>query len=170
MMKRIGSFLLALALLLGMMPMMAISVYASNAYTINGVSVKYDDSAYYPSAPSDCWNYANAIYNKIWGVRFSNSFSERSNSLRNLNDNELRLTEENLKKYVSTAELGACLRICNSEYLHGSDGWGHSQIIVQKDNNGFTVFEGGLSSYPYCREKYYTWSEYIKTSWLGGSY
>ena len=53
---------------------------------------------------------------------------------------------------------------------YSSDGWGHSQIIVQKDDSGFTVFEGGLSNYPYCREKYYTWNEYVNTGWLGGTY
>lgn len=51
--------------------------------------------------------------------------------LRNLSDGELTLTIEHLKTYVSNAALGSCLRICNSEYLHGGDGWGHSQIIAQ---------------------------------------
>ena len=90
--------------------------------------------------------------------------------MRNLSDGELTLTVNHLKSYVSNASLGSCLRICNSEYLHGSDGWGHSQIIVQKDMNGFAVLEGGLSASPYCREKYYTWSEYCNTGWLGGTY
>ena len=46
----------------------------------------------------------------------------------------------------------------------------YSQIIVQKDEAGFTVVQGGLSEYPYCNEEYYTWSEYIEASWLGGRY
>ena len=165
-MKRVFSFILALVMVFVMLPA-AQQVDASNAYTINGVSVRYDDSAWYPSAPSDCWNYARAIYNKIWGVKFSNSFNESSNALRNLSDSELTLTKEHLKEYVSKAALGSCLRICDSEYLHGTDGWGHSQIIVQKDENGFTVLEGGLSSYPHCREKYYTWAGYVNSSWPG---
>ena len=41
---------------------------------------------------------------------------------------------------------------------------GHSQIIVQKDSNGFTVLQGGLSASPYRNERYYTWSEYLN-SW-----
>ena len=133
----------------------------SNAYFINGVEVHYDD---FTSEENECWTYANNVYNKIWGQRFNNSFSDSSNCLRNLSDSELTLTRAHLIAYVSYAALGSCLRICNAEYLHGSDGWGHSQIIVQKDSNGFTVFEGGLTASPHRREKYYTWSEYI-SSW-----
>lgn len=165
--KRILSFCLATILLFAMVVGLTPAGFASNAYYINGKYVHWDD---FSSSPDECWAYANNVYNKIWGQRFSNSFSDSNNSLRELNDGELTLTLEHLKAYVSNAVLGSCLRICNSEYLHGSDGWGHSQIIVQKDSNGFTVFEGGLTSSPYCREKYYTWSEYINTGWLGGTY
>ncbi len=138
---------------------------SSNSYIINGKTVSISD--YPTSQESDCWNYANDIYEDIWGVKFTNSFSESSNMLRNLSDSEITLTEAHLKEYVSNAEIGSCLRICDSEYLHGTDGWGHSQLIVQKDSNGFTVLEGGLTNYPHCREQYYTWNEYINTSWLG---
>ena len=140
--------------------MLPVTAMASNSYYINGKTVHYDDFA---SSPNECWVYANNIYNKIWGQRFSNDFGDANNSLRNLSDSELTLTSAHLKAYVSNAKLGAVLRICNSEYLHGSDGWGHSQIIVQKDSNGFTVFEGGLSASPYCREKYYTWGGYLNS-------
>lgn len=155
--KQICSLLLALLMVVTMLPVTAM---ASNSYYINGKTVHYDDFA---SSPNECWVYANNIYNKIWGQRFSNDFGDANNSLRNLSDSELTLTSAHLKAYVSNAKLGAVLRICNSEYLHGSDGWGHSQIIVQKDSNGFTVFEGGLSASPYCREKYYTWGGYLNS-------
>ena len=155
--KKICSLLLALLMMVTMLPVTAM---ASNSYYINGKTVHYDD---FTSSPNECWVYANNIYNKIWGQRFSNDFGDANNSLRNLSDSELTLTSAHLKAYVSNAKLGAVLRICNSEYLHGSDGWGHSQIIVQKDSNGFTVFEGGLSASPYCREKYYTWGGYLNS-------
>ena len=155
--KRILSMLLALVMLATLLPVVAI---AANAYSINGKTVRYDDFA---SSPNECWAYANNVYNKIWGERFSNEFGDVNNSLRNLSDGQLTLTSAHLKAYVSNAKLGAVIRICNSEYLHGTDGWGHSQIIVQKDSNGFTVFEGGLSASPYCREKYYTWSNYLNS-------
>ena len=161
--KNVVAFLLCLCMLLSVFPI----VNASNSYTINGVTVHWDD---FSSSPSECWVYANNFYKKIWGYNFNNSFSDKDNSLRNLSDSELTLTIDHLRSYVSNATLGSVLRICNADYLHGSDGWGHSQLIVQKDSNGFTVFEGGLSAWPYCREKYYTWSEYINTGWLGGTY
>lgn len=144
--KRILSILLAAVMLLTMLPVTAM---AANAYYINGKTVHYDDFA---SSPDECWAYANNVYNKIWGQWFSNSFGDVNNSLRELSDSQLTLTSAHLKAYVSNAKLGSVIRICNSEYLHGTDGRGHSQIIVQKDNNGFTVFEGGLSASPYCRE------------------
>ena len=162
--KRVLSLLLVLLMVVSLVPMSAL---AATTYYINGVAVRYDD---FSSSPNECWVYANNIYNKIWGHNFTNSFSDSENSLRNLSDSELTLTAAHLKAYVSNAAIGSCLRICNGEYLHGSDGWGHSQIIVQKDDSGFTVFEGGLSNYPYCREKYYTWNEYVNTGWLGGTY
>ena len=162
--KQVLSLLLVMLMVVSLVPMSAL---AATTYYINGVAVRYDD---FSSSPNECWVYANNIYNKIWGHNFTNSFSDSENSLRNLSDSELTLTAAHLKAYVSNAAIGSCLRICNGEYLHGSDGWGHSQIIVQKDDSGFTVFEGGLSNYPYCREKYYTWNEYVNTGWLGGTY
>lgn len=166
--KKIKKFIVRILILVTVFNSVPIiSSNAANTYTINGVNVRYDN---FSSSKDECWAYANNFYNKIWGQRFNALFNDSANSLRNLNDSELTLTQEHLKKYVSNAPLGSVLRICSSDYLHGSDGWGHSQIIVQKDNNGFTVFEGGLSASPYCREKYYTWSEYCNTGWLGGTY
>lgn len=169
--KRILSTFLSVILILATLTCLAPTGFATGSavhqYYINGKYVSWND---FSSSPNECWAYANNFYNKIWGQYFSNSFNDSDNYLNKLSDSELTLTVEHLKEYVSKAALGSCLRICNSDYLHGSDGWGHSQIIVQKDNDGFTVFEGGLTAYPYCREKYYTWSEYISTGWLGGTY
>lgn len=165
--KRIMSYLLTICIACTMLTGIVPFANASNAYVINGVTVHWDD---FTSSPNDCWTYANNVYKKIWGQNFSSVFNDNNNSLRNLSDSELTLTAAHLKDYVSNAALGSCLRICNSEYLHGYDNWGHSQIIVQKDSSGFTVFEGGLTASPHCREKYYTWSEYVNTGWLGGTY
>ena len=165
--SRILSIVFCLCYILALIPVLSFTSYASNTYKINGVSVHWND---FSSSPSECWVYANNFYTKIWGHMFNNIFGDSENSLRNLSDSELTLTQNHLKTYVTNAALGSVMRICNASYLHGDDGWGHSQVIVQKDSNGFTVFEGGLSTYPYCREKYYTWSEYMSTSWLGGRY
>ena len=181
--RRIISFNLAICILFSLFPALSIEAFAdtSNSYNINGVSLHYDDSDYYPSAPSDCWSYANKVYRKIWGVNFDSTFDQATNYLRNLSDDELTLTSEHLKQYVSKAAVGSVIRVCNVEYLHAFDNWGHSQIIVQKDDDGFTVFEGGLPNYPHCQEKYYTWDsyyylgkynyiKYIKWEGAGGTY
>ena len=156
--KRLLSFVLAVLMIATLLPVTAL---AYTTYYINGVAVRCDD---FDSSPNECWTYANNIYNKIWGQQFNSLFDDSANSLRNLSDSELTLTAEHLRNYVLNAALGSALRICSSEYLHGGDGWGHSQIIVQKDSNGFTVLQGGLSASPYRNERYYTWSEYLN-SW-----
>lgn len=152
--KRLFFIILSFAMIFGL----AGNVYAANAYTINGKTVRYNDVS---SSPNDCWNYAQSMYKKIWGSGFSALFDENINMLRNYGDSSLTLTVDHLRTYVGKAALGSTIRICSSEYLHGYDNWGHSQIIVKKDNNGFTVFQGGLSAAPYCNERYYTWSEYV---------
>ena len=131
------------------------TVNIGHLYLINGVYVRNSD---FPSEHNECWAYANNIYAKIWGHNFWSEFSDVENSLRNLSDEELTLTPEHLKAYVSAAPAGAALRICNEDYLHGNDIGGHSQIIISHDENGFTVFEGGLSAWPHRREAYYTWN------------
>lgn len=166
-MKRRKKLFLLLVLSVILIIGMNLTVYAANSYIINGKTVSYTD---FSSSPDGCWEYANLIYNKIWGQRFTNAFSDSNNSLRNLSDSQLTLTPAHLKAYVTNAKVGSVLRICNSAYLHGTDGWGHSQIIVQKDTNGFTVFQGGLSDAPYKNEQYYTWNEYCSTGKWGGKY
>ena len=165
--KRLFCFILALVMLLPFTQPTSAAIPPATPFEVNGVTVRYTD---FSSSPHECWVYASHLYRKIWKTYFDNTFYQSSNSLRNLKDEELTLTLEHLRDYVSNAALGSCLRICDKRYLHVGDDWGHSQIIVQKDENGFTVLEGGLSLYPYCREYYYTWEEYINTDWLGYGY
>ena len=162
--KKLLSLFLALVMLLSLLSTSAIG---ASAYSINGKTVRWDD---FSSSPNECWVYANNVYNKIWGKKFTSSFNDADNALRNLSDSQLTLTADHLKEYVLNAPAGSVLRVCNSKYLHAADNSGHSQIIVAKSQSGFTVFEGGLTSSPHCREHTYTWSEYISTSWLGGTY
>ena len=130
------------------------TVNTGHLYEINGVPVRNSD---FPSELNECWAYANNLYAKIWGHNFQGYADDSENMLRNLPDEELTLTPEHLKAYVSAAPAGAALRICNEDYLHGNDIGGHSQIIISHDENGFTVFEGGLQTWPHRREAYYTW-------------
>ena len=140
------------------------TVNIGHLYRINGVNVRNSD---FPSEHYQCWTYANNMYAKIWGHNFLNVFNDSENMLRNLPDEELTLTPEHLKAYVSAASAGAVLRICDAPYLHADDGWGHSQIIISHDENGFTVFEGGLAQWPHRREAYYTWNGYCYSGWPG---
>ena len=158
--KRIFSLVLTLVLLCAMIPPITQQASAASTYWINGVGVRYNT---FSSAPDDCWMYANNLYNYIYGTYHSNSFYESNNMLRNLSTSQLTLTKAHLKEYVTAAKVGSVLRICDEYYLYSHDGWGHSQFIVYKDAYGFTVLEGGLYNWPYCREKYYTWDEYINT-------
>ena len=153
--KRTASLILVICVLLCLLP---ISASASNAYTINGATVRYDD---FLTVANQCWPYANNFYEKVWGVEFTNAFDDPDNILRNLSDDELTMTADHLEAYVKFAVPGAVLRICDEEYLHGSDIWGHSLFIVSIDDKGFTVFEGGQRLEPYCRERYYTWDSLV---------
>lgn len=142
------------------------AVAAEEAYTINGVNVRYRD---FSSSPNNCWAYAYNFYYKIWDETFRSDFYDRDNLLRDLSTEELRLTPEHLKEYVSKATPGAVLRVCGSDCLYGGDAYGHSMLIVSIQEDGFMAFEGGLSG-PCSREYFYTWEEFCTTSWLGARY
>lgn len=157
--------------IVGIMVMMVLntqieSVKAANTYVINGVSIHYTD---YSSAPSQCFRYAKNVYTKIWGQSFT-GYTTSHNLLNGLTSQEKKLTVENLKNHIELSSLGAVIRITNYGGLYSSaDYVGHSQVLVQKDENGFTVVEGGFSASPHRREKYYTWAEYCRV-WSGGNY
>lgn len=157
----------ALSLLFLLLSLVGGTVAADQSYTINGVAVRYSD---FSSSHNNCWGYTYNFYYKIWGVSMNSNFYGSDNILRGLSNEELTLTPEHLKAYVSEAVPGAVLRICNSGYLHGNDGMGHSLLIVSVREDGFTTFEGGLSAAPHSREHFYTWEEFCRTSWLGGRY
>lgn len=169
-MKRLLSLLLVLCLVCTALPAASAQsedTEEAHTYRINGIDVRFDDAK---SQPGECLAYALDIYNIIWGTEFSTRRDIDDNYLRELEVSELTLTEEHLKEYVSMAALGSCIRVCHRSEVNSHDVKGHSQIIVGKDENGFTVLEGGLAAYPHCREHYYTWHEYVSTGWLGGTY
>ena len=136
-----------------------LNIKAYNSYTVNGVSVQYYD---FSSAPDQCWLYANNMYTKIWGVGI-NSTLGTCNILTDLSIEEKRLTVEHLKKYIGYAALGSAIRLTSYEGLFDAyDFVGHRQVLVQKDENGFTILEGGMSCPGSRREHYYTWEEYCR--------
>ena len=129
-----------------------------NLYTINGVTV----SLYSSSITGNCYTYAMEIYRKIWGTGFSGYSSSSNDMLRNITSLEGRkLTAENVKNYISAAALGSVIRLTNSaNVFSSSNGTGHSQLLVQKDANGFTLLESNVTGGR--REKYWTWSGYVQ--------
>ena len=163
--KRLLLILIAFCQLLGAV---SLAASASTVYTINGVDITCDD---YSSRPGNCRAYAEAFYKDLWGTGFSSDFYDDDNLLRNLETEELVLTEELLKSCVQQAAIGSVIRVSSLTYLHRNDGpQGHTQLIVQKDENGFTVLEGGMAAPPYYQEYYYTWNEFVTAHWLGGKY
>ncbi len=169
-MKRLLSLLLVLCLICTALPTafaQGEDTEETHTYRINGHDVRFDDTT---SKPGECLAYALDIYNIIWGSEFSTRRDADDNYLRDYDVSELTLTEEHLKEYVSMAALGSCIRVCHRAEVNSHDVKGHSQIIVGKDENGFTVLEGGLAAAPHCREHYYTWHEFVSTRWLGGTY
>lgn len=146
-----------------LMCIFSIPVHAENTYVINGKQIKLSDFSW--QGTSGCWAFANNVYKAIWGTNFDSTFTGSAaaghNMLRDLSDSELTFTKEHLIAYVSEAPLGAVIRICDSSYLHGSDGWGHNVVIVQKDSNGFTTFENWSSG---TVEKYWTWDSFYQNN------
>ena len=133
-------------------------------FVINGVTVTRTSS----SIRSNCYTYANEIYTQIWGAGISGG----SNLLRGITaESARRMTAENVKNYISAAALGAAIRLTNgSNYNSSSEGAGHSQILVYKDSEGFTVLESNVNADEGRgrRERYMTWSQYA--DWWDGTW
>ena len=159
MIKTAKKVLIVLMVLFTGLNQQLVNVKAANSFTVNGVSVQYYD---FTSAPKQCWQYANNMYTKIWGVSITSTL-KTCNILEGFSAQDLRLTEEHLKEYIGYASLGSAIRLTNYEGLFsGGDFVGHSQVLVQKDENGFTILEGGMSCPGARREYYYTWAEYLR--------
>lgn len=155
-----------LGLLVLLLSVSGAAVTAEQAYVVNGLNVRCGD---FSSSHNECWSYVAKFYKKIWGEDINSNFYE-DNILREKSKQELTLTPEHLAEYVSAAQPGAVLRVCNAGCLYGSDYMGHSLLIVSVRDDGFTTFEGGLSASPHYREHFYTWEEFCRTGWLGGRY
>lgn len=134
-----------------------------NVYRINGVRVSRGDSA----VRTNCYAYARELYEQIWGQPFENGREKDDNYLKNIvSVPDLELTEEHLRTYVSAAAPGSVLRTSDRAYLFAyADETGHSQLIVDVDEDGFVVLESNMWLNPGVgsREHYYTWAEYVET-------
>jgi len=124
---------------------------------------------------SDCWSWARALYQIIWGTKFTTDYIGTDetglNLIRNItDDNERLLTGENLKNFIGQSELGCTLRICScpSDCSNFSkDGCSkhekHSLMVVAKDEDGMVVMDNmtgnGKDRFA---TRYYTWDNFAK--------
>lgn len=135
--------------------MLPVSANAATEYTVNGVSIPvwgkdhngnyrqfYDMSASY--GKSQCWAFAQMVYQQLWNNQKFTSYRNTSDDmLRNVGSGNARaITAGNTKTFVGAAKLGSVIRIASD--IEGADGVPagtnkHSFILVQKDNEGFTV-------------------------------
>ncbi len=114
-----------------------------------------------PGARStNCWEFAQTVYQAVWGVRFSGFRGDGDDMLREISTGSARaITVENTKNFISAAPLGATVRIADTVYGDDNQGrYKHSFILIGKDDEGFTVYEGSVNGR--VRIKYYTWSAF----------
>ena len=160
-MKRTVTFLLTVAMLCSFIPAASYNAKACPTYVVQNTTVPL--SGYSDGAPSygyrQCWAFAQKVYRAIWGRTFNGYRSTLDDMLRNVGTGSARaITAENTKKFITAAALGATIRI--AEIITGADSDGeniHSQILVQKDAKGFTVYH---STDSHIGLDYYTWAQY----------
>lgn len=144
------------------------------AFTLNGVTVRASDEG--TKGSGNCWKWAQAIYKKVWGCNFDSTFegtaSKGYNLVRNLTDDERKLTPENLKHMVSSAVPGATLRVqsCPSSCSgFNTDSCGkhnlHSLIIAEIRDDGLVTMDDQGSVHT----RYYTWEGFC-ASWSRWEY
>ena len=163
----------AAALLLCMLLLAAAALPAgAEEYRIQGkTEIVLPLPGYEPGMPSNnCFTFALSIYQAVWGVSFTGANGTPDDMLRSVPMGEQRaITAENTKKYISAAAPGATVRVAMNP--EGDDAYGtgyrHSFILIGKDENGFTSYEGSVNGK--IRIKYFTWSEYAE-GYFGKNY
>lgn len=160
--SKTGKLITTVVVLLVFMGLLVCSnAYADTVPTFNiwngkkYVSVKATDG----TNTTNCWDYANSIYQKIWGVKFcSGRWGHQAtdhNILVYLTDEQRTITEEHTRAFISSdcAVLGSVIRVqacplscsgISSDKCgkHGGvSGHNHSMILVAKSDTGFTVLE-----------------------------
>ncbi len=147
--KRIVCFLLAMAMVLCLLPPLAIEASATETYVVgNGVTIPSSDVPADGSNPycncglsvgygrhTCCWIYGYYAYYHIWG-EYQDKKEESVHYLRNVPAEDRTLTEENLKRYLQDAAAGALVRIDQSSVASDSDRNGHTLIYIKMNEAG----------------------------------
>jgi len=162
--KRILSVLLTFMMVLSIIPFGFLRANAACALPLP----EYPAGTWY--GQGECWSFANLVYEKYWGYRFDNNQYSSDNLIRNVPINyESRIaTAANLKKYISSCPIGSCVRISRTlDYVSAqNDGdAGHSFIVVNRDDNGFTCYD---IMNGYVCLNYRTYDYYAKYIYLNG--
>lgn len=164
--KKTLAVLLVMVMLISTVPMaLAASYTVTGKNTVTIPVVGYEPGV----SHCNCWEFAQTIYQKIWGTSFSSYRGTNDDMLRSVGNSARSITADNTKQFISAAPLGSVIRI--STVLDGNDAantnYQHSQILIQKDENGFTVYEGNIEGK--VRIKYFTWTNYA-SSWANWKY
>jgi hypothetical protein len=161
--KKAASVLLVFAMVLAVLPGFSNKVMAADTYIIQGVTLplaKYPDGGR-SYGRNECWAFAAMVYKTLWGQTFSVYRGTPDDILRDVDTGDARaITAENTKKFIEMAPLGSNIRIADRVNADDSTGRAmHSQILLQKDDNGLTIYE---SITPRIRIVYYTWEQYAE--------
>lgn len=130
---------------------------SGNFYMINGKSV-HSESVEDPGTGMNN-EYVKSLYKYIWGMEYTDDFSSSDNILKNMLYEERLLNEENLKSVVQRCQPGSVMKVETVNGMaNGSGSDGFAVMIVNKDNNGFSVFERTDER----KETYYTWNHFCE--------
>lgn len=159
--KRFVSILLVFTLAFAVLSGFSLTAQAAQTYRVQDVTLpleKHPDGGR-SYGKNNCWAFAAMVYKKIWGQTLSCYRGTLDDYLRDVATGKDRaITTENTKLFIEQVPLGSNIRV--SDNINGCDSNGkyrHSQVLVQKDESGFSVYE---SVDKMVRVRYYTWQQY----------
>ena len=159
--KRLVAILLVFTLAFAVLSGFSLTAQAAEIYEVEGATfpLKNHPDGGRSYGKNNCWAFAAMVYKTIWGQSLTAYRGTDDDILRNVGTGKDRfITAENTKSFIEQAPLGSNIRI--ADRVDGNDSTGrqmHSQILLQKDDNGLTIYE---SITPKIRIMYYTWEQY----------
>lgn len=159
--KRLVSTLLVFTLAFAVLSGFSIAAQAAQTYEVEGVTLplKNHPDGGRSYGKDKCWAFAEMVYKKMWGQTLTCYRGTEDDFLRDVATGKDRaITAENTKLFIEQVPLGSNIRVADN--INGGDSNGknrHSQILVQKDENGFSVYE---SVDKMVRIRHYTWQQY----------
>ena len=160
----------------------AFSVMATNytdygkdtVFTINGKEISAD----MVEDVGNCWRWCQNMYKLLWGCQFNELFKGKAatgfNLLRELSDEERKLTPDHLKRFVMHTQPGATIRVCGCTSACAqfeNDGLacghkGHSLIIADKRDDGVITMDTFSGTQ---HTRFYSWQGFCN-AWKGYTY